>query len=61
MKLSDIVSAMHLPIFAEVPLLLFLGIFIGVAVHLLGKREHFSQIAALPLHDDGARRRRAGS
>jgi hypothetical protein len=58
MKLSDIVSAMHLPIFAEIPLLLFMGIFIGVAAHLLGKREHFGQIAALPLRDDGARRRR---
>jgi hypothetical protein len=59
MKLSDIVSAMHLPIFAEVPLLVFMGIFLGVAVHLLGKREHFSQFSALPLRDEGPRRRRA--
>jgi cbb3-type cytochrome oxidase subunit 3 len=59
MKLSDIVSAMHLPIFAEVPLLLFMGIFIGVAAHLLGKRDHFTQVAALPLHDESARKRRA--
>jgi cbb3-type cytochrome oxidase subunit 3 len=59
MKLSDIVSAMHLPIFAEVPLLVFMGIFIGVAVHLLGKRDDFSHAAALPLSDDGARQRRA--
>ena len=58
MKLSDIVSAMHLTIYAEVPLLVFMGIFLGVAVHLLGKRDHFSQIGALPLRDEGARRQR---
>lgn len=56
MKLSDIVSAMHLTIYAEVPLLVFMGIFLGVAVHLLGKRHHFSQISALPLRDEGAAR-----
>jgi hypothetical protein len=59
MKLSDIVSSMHLPIFAEVPLLVFMGIFLGVAVHLLGKREHFSQFSELPLRDEGTQRRRA--
>jgi hypothetical protein len=59
MKLSDIVSGMHLPIFAEVPLLIFMGIFIGVAVHLLGKPHHFGEVAALPLRDDDARPRRA--
>jgi hypothetical protein len=57
MKLSDIVSAMHLTIFAEVPLLVFMGIFVGVAVHLFGKRDHFSQIGALPLRDEGVRHR----
>ena len=30
MKLSDVVSAMHVSIFAQVPLLIFFGIFIGV-------------------------------
>ena len=58
MKLSDIVSSMHLTIFAEVPLLVFMGIFAGVAVHLLGKRDHFSQLGALPLRDENPRRRR---
>jgi len=57
MKLSDIVSSMHLTIFAEVPLLIFMGIFVGVAAHLLGKRDHFSQLGALPLRDEGPRRR----
>jgi cbb3-type cytochrome oxidase subunit 3 len=61
MKLSDIVSAMHLTIFAEVPLLIFMGIFIGVAAHLFGKREHFSEIGALPLRDEGTRQRRGRS
>ena len=61
MKLSDIVSAMHLTIFAEVPLLIFMGIFIGVTAHLFGKREHFSQIGALPLRDDGTRQPRGRS
>ena len=56
MKLSDIVSAMHLTIFAEVPLLIFMGISIGVAVHLLGKREQLSEIGALPLRNEGTRR-----
>jgi hypothetical protein len=61
MKLSDIVSAMHLPIFAEVPLLVFMGIFIGVAAHLLGKRDHFTQLSALPLRNEGAPRRSSRS
>jgi hypothetical protein len=58
MKLSDIVSAMHLTLFAEVPLLVFMGMFLGVAVHLLGKRDHFSEIGALPLRDEGSRHRK---
>ena len=52
MKLSDIVSSLHLPIFAEVPLLVFMGIFLGVAVHVLGRREHFNQLESLPLRDE---------
>lgn len=59
MKLSDIVSHLHLPIFAELPLLLFMGIFIGVAAHLLGERERFAQASALPLQDESSRRREA--
>lgn len=59
MKLSDIVSSLHLPIFAEVPLLVFMGIFIGVAIHVLGGREQFARLGALPLHDEGAAQRRS--
>jgi len=59
MKLSDIVSSMHLPVFAEVPLLLFMGIFVGVALHLVGKRGEFAAMEALPLrHDDHPRSKR---
>jgi cbb3-type cytochrome oxidase subunit 3 len=58
MKLSDVVSSLHLPLFAEVPLLVFFGVFLGVALHLLGKPEAFARAAALPLRDE--RRRQGG-
>lgn len=58
MKLSDVVSAMHLPIFAEVPLVIFMGIFVGVTLHLLSSREKFARIGALPLEDELAPARR---
>jgi hypothetical protein len=56
MKLSDVVSSMHLPIFAEVPLLLFLGVFTGVVLHLVGRRDELAAAATLPLRDDGRAR-----
>jgi hypothetical protein len=49
MKLSDVVSAMHMTIFAEVPLLIFLGIFIGVAIDLLQNKKQFEEMQLLPL------------
>jgi len=52
MKLSDVVSHLHLPIFAEVPLLVFMGIFIGVAVYLFGKRDSFAHMEELPLRSE---------
>jgi hypothetical protein len=52
MKLSDLVSSMHLPVFAEVPLLLFMGIFMGVVLHLVGRRDQFAAMEALPLRND---------
>ena len=52
MKLSDIVSAMQLSIYAEVPLLIFMGVFIGVAAYLLGNQNNFKQTAMLPLRDE---------
>jgi len=56
MKLSDVVSAMHLSIYAEVPLLIFLGIFIGVAIHLFESKERFHQVSLLPLERDNHKR-----
>lgn len=52
MKLSDVVSSLHLPIFAELPLLVFMGIFVCVGISLLGGRERFEAESALPLHDE---------
>jgi uncharacterized membrane protein len=54
MKLSDVVSAMHLSIFATVPLLIFFGIFIGVAIHLLSGDEAFERARQLPLQRSDA-------
>ncbi len=56
MKLSDVVSAMHMSIYAEVPLLVFLGIFIGVAIHLYENKDGFSEVSRLPLERENARR-----
>jgi cbb3-type cytochrome oxidase subunit 3 len=56
MKLSDVVSAMHQSIFATVPLLIFFGIFIGVAIHLLRGENEFERARNLPLeggHPEG--------
>ncbi len=49
MKLSDVVSALHLSIFATLPLLIFFGIFIGVAIHLLQGEKSFERARNLPL------------
>lgn len=57
MKLSDVVSNLHLPIFAEVPLLIFLGVFLGVAIHVLRRPESFGKLSAMPLRDEGSRRK----
>lgn len=58
MKLSDVVSSMHLTIYAEVPLLIFMGIFVGVCLSLLGQKSDFEQTARLALHSEKAARRR---
>lgn len=58
MKLSDVVSSMHLTIYAEVPLLIFMGIFIGVCIHMLRQGSKLDEIAQLPLRDELPSRRR---
>jgi hypothetical protein len=60
MKLSDVVSAMHLSIYAELPLLIFMGVFVGVAAYLLGNPQNLSQMSALPLRDEHDRRQGSG-
>ena len=52
MKLSDVVSAMHVSIFAQVPLLIFFGIFIGVVLHVMQGKSAFEQVRQLPLDGD---------
>ncbi|HEX7454386.1 MAG TPA: hypothetical protein VF294_18970 [Polyangiaceae bacterium] len=52
MKLSDVMSAMHMTIYAELPLLIFVGVFIGVALHLLQGPQHFEAMRSLPLDEE---------
>lgn len=57
MKLSDVVSAMNVSIFATLPLLIFLGIFIGVVIHITLEKENFESMSRLPLDPQpGARK-----
>jgi cbb3-type cytochrome oxidase subunit 3 len=49
MKLSDVMSAMHVSVFAQVPLLVFFGIFIGVVLHLMQGKGAFEDARRLPL------------
>jgi hypothetical protein len=52
MKLSDVMSSMHMTIYAELPLLIFVGIFVGVALHLLQGEKNFEDLRTLPLADE---------
>jgi len=56
MKLQDVMSAAHLSIYAEVSLLIFLGVFVGVALDLWASRHKNRAMSLLPL-DDGSRAR----
>lgn len=60
MKLSDVMSAMHVSVFAQVPLLVFFGIFIGVVVHIMQGKAAFEDARRLPLdaHDSEGERDR---
>ncbi|MGC4094853.1 MAG: hypothetical protein QM756_44435 [Polyangiaceae bacterium] len=51
MKLSDVVSALHLSIFAEIPLSICFGVFIGVVLHVLRARPEFERMGQLPLSE----------
>jgi cbb3-type cytochrome oxidase subunit 3 len=52
MKLSDVISAMHVSIFAQVPLLIFFGIFIGVVLHLMQGKSAFEHARQLPFEGE---------
>ncbi len=52
MKLSDVVSSMQLTVYAEVPLLVFMGVFIGVCLYMLRGGAHFKAAAELPLRSE---------
>ena len=58
MKLSDVMSAMHMTIYAELPLLIFVGVFIGVGLHLMQGEKHFEALRALPLDEKDSHERR---
>ena len=58
MKLSDVVSALHISVFAQVPLLMFFGIFIGVVIHLLQGEKHFEHARMLPLEPSESEKER---
>lgn len=54
MKLSDIMSAADLAIYAEVGLVLFLAAFLGVVVRVLwpGRAEHYEKALMIPFTDE---------
>jgi cbb3-type cytochrome oxidase subunit 3 len=53
-KLSDVMGAADLVIYAEVGLVLFLGAFLAVVARVLwfDKRENYEEIEAIPLCDE---------
>jgi len=53
MKLSDIMSAANLTLYPMIALILFLAVFLAVAVRLLlpGREAEWERDAALPLED----------
>lgn len=60
MKLSDVMSAANLAVYAEVGLLIFLVVFLAVCVRVLwpGQKAYFEELAGIPLGDEvGARAR----
>ena len=56
MKLSDVVSAMNVSIFATVPLLIFFGIFIGVVLYVVFEKDKFEAMSRLPLERQDGRK-----
>lgn len=51
MKLSDVMSAANLAVYAEVGLMLFLAVFVAVAARVLfsGGKEEWARLGRIPL------------
>jgi hypothetical protein len=49
MKLSDVMSAMDLAVFAEVGLVLFLAAFAAVAIDVIWRGRSLEALASMPL------------
>lgn len=59
MKLSDVMSAANgLSSYAEVALVIFIGVFLGVVLDLFYSRRQHEAMRLLPLADDDAAGRR---
>lgn len=57
MKLSDVMSAAHgLSIYAEISLLIFLGVFLGVALDVIYAGRRHEAMRLLPLDEEESRR-----
>jgi cbb3-type cytochrome oxidase subunit 3 len=52
MRLSDVMSSLQLSVYPQIALVIFLLVFGGVCLSLLGKKERFARSAALPLDED---------
>ena len=61
MKLSDIMSAAGLSIYAEVALLIFLGVFLAIALDVFSSARRHEAARLLPLSDDTPVRKHAPS
>lgn len=57
MKLSDVMSQANLAVYAEVALVLFMIVFVGVAIDLLFAGSRYGRAVLLPLEDDAPARR----
>lgn len=56
MKLTDVIAAAGLSSYAEVSLLIFFGVFIGVVVDLLCGAKRHEAMRLLPLDDEQPQR-----
>lgn len=56
MKLNDVIAAAGLSSYAEVALVIFFGVFLGVAIDLLEGAKRHEAMRLLPLDDEQPRR-----